>query len=259
MEYKKDYLASRVISFGKELDDYSKIYFSSNEDLVSMYRDIDFLDKEVLSVMASSDQIFTSNYLGARNTDSFDKNVLALYYYYLRRWTVNISHEVYPFKLLDNDYNWLRNLLSKVKPSTDNETYALLFWTRHLENETDFEGLFYKDDREGKVIYKTVNPLLEVVDRELNFKTLNMFNRVELPKKYDIIISSNILEWARGDSKKIITVRDNFNRILNSNGIVLCSSLIDRPKEKQDEERIIFSKYFDREDHGKSGYVYRKK
>ena len=59
--YLKDYLASRVISFNKTLEspEYGKIFYECNEDLVDTLKGIDFNKKDVLSVLASSDQVFT--------------------------------------------------------------------------------------------------------------------------------------------------------------------------------------------------------
>ena len=61
--YLKDYLVSRILSFGKEVPGYGRVYYRTNEDLVDMYRDIDFEGKKVHSVLASSDQVFTSRFL----------------------------------------------------------------------------------------------------------------------------------------------------------------------------------------------------
>ena len=72
--YLKDYLVSRIISFGKEIPGYGRVYYRTNEDLDTIYRDLDFHKKKVLSVLASGDQVFTARYLGAEQVDSFDKN-----------------------------------------------------------------------------------------------------------------------------------------------------------------------------------------
>ena len=73
-----DYLASRVISFGKQIDNYYLTYYKVNEDLKSLFTKEMFEGKNVLSVMGSSDQPITSMYLGAENVDTFDMNRLSL-------------------------------------------------------------------------------------------------------------------------------------------------------------------------------------
>ena len=114
--YLKDYLASRVISFNKTLDspEYGKIFYKCNEDLVDYLGEIDFAGKEVFSVLASSDQVFTAQYKKAKKVDAFDKNRIALYYYYLRLWSIRYRDEFYP-RILDNN-SWLKSLLKEVKP-----------------------------------------------------------------------------------------------------------------------------------------------
>ncbi len=42
------------------------------------------------------------------------------------------------------------------------------------------------------------------------------------------MLISNILEWARGDKPKFRIVSENLSKLLNLNGNVVCSSLIDR-------------------------------
>ena len=263
MELLKDYLASRVIADGKRLDDYTKVYFMTNENLVDLYRNIDFMDKDVLSVLASADQVFTANYMGAKKVDSFDKNILSLYYYYLRVWTIKYKDMVYPTEVLDNNYRWLNSLLDLVEVRSEEEKKALLFWKEHLKNKTDFEGLFFDDytKREGKTIFKTTNSVGSVVDKEMKFKNINLFEEIgDNEDSYDVILLSNIIEWARENSSKITIIRDNLDKLLNDKGIVLCSGLINRSENAVKKERDIFDASFDFLDYGREvGYVYQKR
>ena len=102
----KDYLASRVISFDKSTEDneYGKIYYKCNEDLLNGCLDIDFAEKDVLSVVGSGDQILTARFLDAKRVDAFDKNRLTIYYFYLRLWSIKYENTLYPDILEDN--NW---------------------------------------------------------------------------------------------------------------------------------------------------------
>ncbi len=259
MELLKDYLASRVIADGKRLDDYTRIYFKTNEDLVTSYQDFDFKDKEVLSVLASSDQVFTARLLGAKKVDSFDKNSLALYYYYLRSWTITYMHQMYPIPVLDNNYRFLFELLEKVEPSSEEEIQALLFWKEHLKHHTDLSKLFFEDTREGKTSFSDIRDLENVADGDMNFYHLNFFQDFHLDSSYDIILLSNIIEWARGSDTKITCIRDNLNQLLHSNGIVLCTGLINRYPEKIQREREIFDSNFEFIDYGREGYAYQKR
>ena len=136
---------------------------------------VDFLDKDVLTVLASSDQFFLANYLGARKVYSFDKNILALYYYYMRKWTLSINKEMYPYELLDDNYIWLAKLLSKVKPEKREEFLALKFWKQHLSDTSRVHSLFHDDEVDGKTMFKSINSIGSVADRENNFLNINLF------------------------------------------------------------------------------------
>ena len=85
--YTKDYLVSRLISMGKTVDGYCKLYYQANENLVD-FLDVDFASKDVFSVLASSDQVLTARYLDAHKVDAFDFNRLTLNYFYLRIWSL---------------------------------------------------------------------------------------------------------------------------------------------------------------------------
>ena len=258
--YLKDYLASRIISFNKTLEspEYGKIFYECNEDLVDTLKGIDFTGKDVLSVLASSDQVFTARYLKAKRVDAFDKNRLTLYYYYLRLWSIKYRNELHP-KVLNNN-NWLKALLKEVKPQTEMEKRAYYFFQKHIEDETILRNLFYDRDMQpvGRTEYQNAKELKECRNSKLDFYELDLFEERKIPKQYDIVLVSNILEWARGDKEKLQKATRNLNEFTKKDGIVACSSIIFRKKEKLEEEREIFSPYFEQEEKGTS-YVYHKK
>jgi hypothetical protein len=260
MHISNDYLASRAIISGMDLSKagYDKVYFETNENLVDMYKEVDFLDKDVLTVLASSDQFFLANYLGARKVYSFDKNILALYYYYMRKWTLSINKEMYPYELLDDNYIWLAKLLSKVKPEKREELIALKFWKQHLSDTSRVHSLFHDDEVDGKTIFKSINSIGSVADRENNFLNINLFDSVDMHDKCDIAMISNIPEWAKTDIQ-MTNLSNNLYSLLRNNGIVLCSRFHEFP-ERAEKERRIFEANFEFHDYGKNvGYCYIKK
>lgn len=257
--YLRDYLVSRVISQRKEIPGYGRVYYKTNEDLVDMYRDIDFEDKKVLTVLASSDQVYTARFLGAKTVDSFDKNRLTLYYYYLRKWSIKYKNELYPKVLRGN--NWLKRLLEVVKPESEEEHKALEFFKRHVKDNTNFYNLFYEDhldEEKGKTFYSRASHIKDTIDMDMKFVDFDMFGKSEIEDKYDIVLVSNILEWARGDKTKFMIAEENLNKILNPKGLVVCSSLINRSKSTILSEREIFDSNFSCSEYS-TGYVYSKK
>ena len=260
MHISNDYLASRAIISGMDLSKagYDKIYFETNENLSDMYRKIDFLDKDVLTVLASSDHFFLANYLGARKVKSFDKNILALYYYYLRKWTLSINRETYPFELLDNDYAWLSRLLSRVKPENRDEDIALKLWKRHLEEKSRLDLLFHENEVDGNTIFKSINSLGSVAECENSFRNIDLFGEVNFEEQFDIVMISNIPEWACDDIQ-LTNLSQNLYGLLKKDGIVLCSRFNNFP-EKFENEKRIFEANFELFDYGKTiGHSYTKK
>ena len=72
--------------FHSKIDDFhDRLYFNSNEDLDALLSKFDFRDKDILTVLASSDQLFYFYDKGARIVDTFDINKLTFYYYFLRK------------------------------------------------------------------------------------------------------------------------------------------------------------------------------
>lgn len=259
MNLLKDYCASRVLCQGKLVLNYGQVYFKTNEDLVDPIIDIDFKDKDVISVMSSSDQLFTSNFLEAKSTDTFDRNILTYYYYFLRKWTIDYVNELYPEELLNNDYKWLYELLKEVNPKSKYELLALKYWANHLMNKTDFTKMFFDDPNEGRTLYTSAEELKEIAAIKVNFSLVNFFHRIESKKKYDISLFSNTIEWARGNEKYLKNIRDNFINLLKDDGIVICSSFQRRTIEEIENERKIFLTDFDFEEIDSKHYMYKKK
>ena len=248
----KDYLVSRVMSMGKVVDGYSRLYYKANEDLVDQCLDVDFYHKDVLSVLASSDQVLTARYLEANTVDAFDFNRLTIYYFYLRIWSLKYRNELYPLVLRGNN-KWLATLLRLVKPSTEMEQKALEFFKKHVKEGTNFINLFYEVDKQpiGRTLYTKPEELSDCLDSELSFHHLDLFKQFDLEKTYDILLISNILEWARGDKTKLQIAKDNLSRLLNKDGVVICSKLINQSNEVINQERDIFSDSFTYdEEHG---------
>ena len=255
-----DYMGSRAITFGMKLKDqpYDKIYYRTNEDLVDTYLDVDFYDKDVLSVLASSDQVFTARLLDAKKVDAFDKNVLTKYYFYLRLWTIKYTDRLFPNIY---DRNFIKELLIFVHPETIEERRAYDFFKEHLHDKTDFSQMFFIDEVQpiGKRLYEKPQELEDCLSPDLDFYEIDLFEKKEHPKSYDIVIISNILDWARHDKDKLENAAFNLNKYTRHGGYILGSNLIERSKEEKEEEQGIMKEYFDLEEERRKSYVYRKK
>lgn len=258
----KDFLSSRIIGNNKELlsDEYGKIYYKTNEDLVDAYLDTDFREKEVFSVLGSSDQVFTARFLDAKRVDAFDKNRLTLYYFYLRLWAIKYNKELYPELYGNNSKLWLRDLLSKVKPENEKEKKALSFFKKHLMANTNLENLFFDECIQpmGCTIYRKAEELEDCLSPELDFQRINLFTPQEKKKEYDIVLISNIIDWARNNPNILRVIAKNLHQLTKKDGVVIGSNLVYRSRIDNEEETLLFSPYFEREDKPYS-YIYHKK
>ena len=252
-------ITSSIFQTMPNLIDYGKVFYKTNEDLLRPYTDIDFYEKDVLSVLSSGDHVITARYLESETVYAFDKNRLTLYYFYLRLWSIKYRDELYPNIFKDPNRDWMRGLLSEVVPETRMEQIALDFFRKHINENTCFTELFENSKNQpiGKTIYRDTSDLKKFISPELTFYRYNFFEQIYSEKQYDIILMSNILEWAQGDTRKLRQAAENLANLSKKDGLVLCSSLIYKTDYLKNEKEI-FSDLFEQEIIGNS-YVYRKK
>ena len=257
-----DYKASRVISsslvFGniKNRPNYGKVYYRTNEELLYPYSDIDFYEKDVLSVLSSGDHVFTARYLEAEKVDTFDINVLTLYYFYLRLWSIKYNYELFP-DILHENHKWLRELLVRVRPKNEREMIIKNFYEKHMNDNTNFRYMFHEPTSQvtGKTTYKDASELQHYVDDEFDFYNIDIFNENNISNDYDIILLSNVLEWSHSDARKRQAI-ENLSKLTRKDGMVICSRLFS--KTDLEKEKEMFDPYFEQENLGKT-YVYHRK
>lgn len=262
--------AIRVCS-GEEDETFSKIYFSSNEYLKKLYKCFSLENKEVLSVLASSDQMFYAYMGGARKVDTFDVNSLTKYYYYLRRWSIIYDKKYYFSKDIFRSHNHLFKLLDKVKCSDKNEEDALSFWKCYLSNITPKNHQYlYSISGNSNNIIKLKSLRDRLINEKLTFYHMNLFDEINCDKKYDVIITSNILEYGL-NPMNLEKGRDNLKKLLKDGGQIIGSHYVFSPNSPKFEEELkIFEKdfsYHELHDYYEPllmkkyplGYVYTKK
>lgn len=235
----------------EDYDDYydvepDRLYLRSNEPLDFIFPHLDVQGKDVLSVLASSDQVLSFYYTGAKKVDSFDVHPLAEYYYYLRKWSIEQGQGPYPYNCNNFD---LRQLLKKVNPRFEEEDNSIKFWSTLLDEIPGlmYSSLFFSAFLAGKTPYQGKEEELRdcVPSTPLTFYNQNIFHPFTLDSTYDIIYASNILENAHGNITRLEICRDNLDRLLNSDGIVVSSRVM---REVDDSsfarERDVFSEKF---------------
>ncbi len=226
---------------------HDRIYFSSNESLKDLFHYFSVKGKNVLSVMASGDQPLFSLYHGASNVDTFDVNKLTQYYYYLRYWSILYNNQFYPDKSIFTDHQYIYDLLQKVKIENREEARAHKFWRLFIQNAFPFdcENLYYVGFRESEL--ENMDLLRDrIKGKEIHFTHFDLFEEVPKGRKYDIIITSNILEYAGYVPYRLMKARNNLKSLLTDDGMIVSSHYF---HEKNDSffamEKDAFFRYFD--------------
>ena len=254
---------------------YNSIYFHSNEDLNSIFNEVDVSDKDVLTVLSSGDQALHMYDRGVGSVEFFDVNKLTLYYFYLRVWTIKYLNKFYPELYFKN--NFLNKVLRYVKPETEEEMQAYLYWKKfawHFSNinPQDLEEILMLGTNIFKnKIYDLSRVKLRLENENYKFYNIDISKKVNLEKKYDIIFVSNIgerimgLAQRNGSIKNIEIYKNNLLNLLKEDGIVIATNVVMYGPKRDEME--VFSSNFVKQDlksmckFGKKkspGYVYRK-
>ena len=260
-----------LVSAGEEDEFFSKIYYSSNESLKDLFGSFSVKDKDVLTVLASSDQLFYAYDNGARKVDTFDVNCLTKYYYYLRRWTILYNKQYYPSKNIFHSHKDLYLLLDKVECHGKSEEDALYFWKNYLSKVTPIEHeLLYFIDGSRNSMKSTKSLRERLMQEDFTFYNMNLFGDIDCSRKYDVIITSNILEYA-WNSTLLRKCKDNLKSLLRDGGQIISSHFVFYPGTSNFlQELQIFDEDFEysefksyQEPFGKKkyplGYSYTKK
>jgi len=251
-------------------NNYSKIYYGSNESLKDLFKCFSLEGKDVLTVLSSSDHLFFAYQNGAFNVDAFDINYLTKYYHYLRRWNILYENRFYPSKNIFCNHKYIYKLLDKVKCEENQEEEALLFWEHYLSRVTpsQHKNLYSMEYYDNSI--KNLKKLKEELKkRRFTFYNFDLFTSVSCSKKYDVIITSNILEYA-WNSLKLENSYYNLKKLLKPGGQIIGSHFVFFPnsenfvREKELYENSFeyheFSNYYE-EGHRSYplGYSYTKK
>ena len=240
--YKEDIEKAKRIVTGRNsyVDDLAALYKNTNEDLTKILKNIDFKDKKVLTVQASSDQLFSSLILGAEEVDTFDANRLTEYYYYLRKWCLEETKKYY---LSAND-----TLLEKIiKKHYDENNKAASLWLELIKEAKPnlyYSKLFFKTPIYWSVPFKgREEELIELLkDKDHKFNCINIYEKTDINKKYDIIIISNIIEYLIDGYYKECELQftENMKDLLKEDGIIISSKVLNSHYQETE-----LDKYFD--------------
>ena len=226
------------VEFGKEYRDCRRIYPNTNEDLNALFKNFTVKDKDVFSVLGSSDQVLSCFYLGAKSVDSFDVNKLTIYYYYLRKWLITYLREEYIKEEYFKNGKYLIELIVGINPISEDENKAKLFWLNYLaRRERIDKELFLHTHNNYKNVFDNDLENLSHKIKDLRFYNYDFSKKIVLNKKYDVIILSNILECLE-NPKELLVARDNIENLLKDDGICVCSHVMETKENDFHKEEI---------------------
>lgn len=238
-----------------------KLYPRTNENLNTLFRKIDVLNKKIYTVLASGDFLFSSYLNGVNHIDSFDINPLTYRYYELRKWLLQYG-ELYADGMSVDDVRYI------VNNHEGNDEESIKFWNYYIDliqSSIFYDSvLFDNSDKNHRLhCYDRIDELNSIVtNRTLSFYNINIFDYVQIPNAnfYDIIYLSNILDYNMDDRDKLYILSDTLRHLLKGNGIVIGAQM---PEFSHYTEKIkdIFSQnfYFEKlfyEKDGKNNNLY---
>ncbi len=223
----RDIIYMNSILHSKARDAFYCIYPHSNENLISLFNNLSLEGKDVLSVLSSSDFLFSALASDAKSVDTFDINFLTYRYFYLRKWLLEINElDAYSVSL-----DFLKAIVKSKKDSDDiDERESSIFWQNYLEQvkddfyDTDIFAcaktiplIPYRDD------CKKISDILRT--RKIEFEHANIVtDGINNGKKYDAIYLSNILDYNRYRAR-LESLVYNLGDLLNKDGEIICTTL----------------------------------
>ena len=179
---------------------FQKIYPFTTENISGYITQMDIKDKSVLTVGSSSDQIFNSLLLGAKDVTLFDINEMAsLFYKFKKDLILSCDRE---------------NLYDKLLNSNEFSYFEDNFTSKQLE----IMNLYLQSDEN----YYKLREILKTA--KVNFKVGNIYDvsKTLIDEKFDRVILSNVLQYLVSDNidESVNNVYKNLIPYLNDDSLV---------------------------------------
>lgn len=221
---------------------FNKLYSFTTENISGYIDNFELVNKKLLTVGSSCDQIINAILMGCKDITLVDINPFVKYYYYLKisciidlsfdEFMLFLRYYDYPEMFNINERIFDRDLFNKIRVTLKNLDYeSYLFWDNifnRYDNKNIRENLFFSCEYNTKMI-KVFNRYLSninnyndsksmVVDASVKFINSNIFN-LEIDNSYDNIWLSNIGFYLRDNELKVIV--DKMSKLLNIDGLLL--------------------------------------
>ena len=218
---KAEYLIDMPAFYRKKDGTFDMLYPFTTENINGMFSHFNFKNKDCLSVLGSSDQVFDMYLRGAKSVTAFDINPLTEYLFYLKKSALdaNLTKEEYldyfccrgidnytifdedairPFdiKIFDKIYSYLKgnsykfwtSLYDKYNFSTIRDTTRLFTSDEYFKDTLENIVTYLDDDNFEKLKEISKNIKITFINKDIKKLVLN--------KKYDLMYFSNIVQYA---------------------------------------------------------------
>ena len=234
-------------------DKFRKIYTNTNENLSLLFSQLDLSDKNILTILSSSDYLYMSYLFGAKKVDCFDINPLTFRFYYLRKWLIDNN-------IIDIGFcsyeDVVRVIMNRAKTNTDNEKESLLFWKEVLSKMKESD--FYHN----QLFITIFNPFNSFYEKKLldlskillhidpTFYSFDICGNlgINIRKQYDFIFLSNILDYNRS-RESLNAAFNNLLPLVDKQGKIVCAHISQFANEDftqvLDLERKVFQEAFE--------------
>ena len=194
---------------------FDMIYPFTTENINGMFSHFSFKDKDCLSVLGSSDQIFDMYLRGAKSVTAFDINPLTEYLFYLKKAALraDLTKEEYlSFFCSSENYDeskesFNEEIFSRIVPFLKGNSYK--FWTelytrysgyKIREQDCLFSFDEYKRSTLESIVYYLSDEGFEKVKEisssiKITFVNKNIKDLI-LSKNYDLMYFSNLIQYA---------------------------------------------------------------
>ena len=244
----RDYTLDRPTNF----DGYQDLYYQTNENIAEYLNLIDLTNKEnALCVAGSGDQAFSLIYNGIKDIELFDVNKFTEYFIlgikkamilkYNYSEYINVLNKLISQMTMPSEINEiLLDLLSYMEEPYKTFWQTILDYNNHLQKEAKINTNFMYglNVNAGLKIIPQFCPYLEndtnfnYLKEKLNtanihFKYCNAINLADtFHKKYDLILLSNILDYAyvywgnNWHMQNLNNYISDLQKLLKNNGII---------------------------------------
>lgn len=221
-------------------------------EIISSYLQEDFNKNSALTVIGSGDQAFNLAFLGVKNINMFDLNVLTYYNFWFKYGMIMaFSHsEFLELNLCASSYisNYclFKHILEKIKKYIPNEVYKYYYriinfsYSKGYYNDYKHNGIkplykwFFNSDRydsfknmyaSSKKNYEKTKYNLLTTKFTFTFGDARSIPN-QLSNMFDIIILSNIADYLGNENHPLsltdfMAYIDSFYKLLNENGILI--------------------------------------